>query len=91
MGDTGEDFEAFNAHKRAVRAKVEPGRLSYACDKLKDYRYSPGGDCLHIHLPRGVVTFWPYTGWFCGRKPYGKVKGRGIDNLMKQLKGVSNE
>ena len=86
MSDMGDDFKAMKEHNREIRDKVEPKRLAYACDKLKDYKYSPGGDCLHIHLPNGVVTFWPFTGWFQGRKPYGRIKGWGIANLLKNLK-----
>jgi len=88
MGDMGEAFNAMKEHKREIRNKKEPERLAYACERLMGYRYSPGGDCLHIHLPKGTVAFWPYTGWFQGRKPYGKIKGRGINKLMKELESI---
>ena len=85
MGDMGEAFEAIKEHNREIRAVKEPKRLAYACDQLKNYRYSPGGECLHIHINGSVITFWPFTGWFAGRKPYGRIKGRGIHNLLKEL------
>ena len=91
MSDMGDDFKSLNEHNREIRAKKEPKRLAHACDRLKDYRYSPGGDCLHIHLPKGTVAFWPYTGWFQGRKPYGHIKGRGIDNLMRELEKTNGK
>ena len=91
MGDTGDDFKAFKEHNKKIRMMKEPARLAYACDQLKDYRCSPGGDCLHIHLPRGIVTLWPFTGWFQGRKPYGQIRGRGIINLIKELESIKYE
>ena len=80
--------EAFADLRKQNRAEKEPKRLAYACDQLHKYRYSPGGDCLHIHINGSIITFWPFTGWFAGRKPYGKVKGRGIHNLLKELEKI---
>lgn len=87
MGDTGEAFKAFNEIKREERTKKEPQRFEYAMNKLRwlGIPRENLGDRIIVHLPKGQITFWPYTGWFCGQKPYGKIKGRGIEKLLKMM------
>jgi hypothetical protein len=85
MGDVGEAFEAMNEHKRKERKEKEPRRFEYAqkeLDKLLGHiRYIVHFDSIQIYVGKNRIDFWPFTGWFCGRKPIGKVKGRGINNL----------
>lgn len=94
MGDTGDDFKAFNEMKQYERARREPQRVKYAkycLTGLCDFRQD--GDVIVIEIGCGRIDFWPYTGWYCGRKPLlGKIKGRGIKNLVREVKEVlSNE
>ena len=90
MGDMAEDFKAFKAHKDEVRSSVEPSRVDYARKRLSELKNvsvsNTDGVVLLIKTEFGNVQFWPYTGWFCGMKPIGSIKGRGISNLLKQLK-----
>jgi len=92
MGDTGEAFEAMNEHKRKERAIKEPSRFEFAqkeLDKLLGgIRYIVHYDSMEIYVGKSRIDFWPFTGWFCGRKPLGKIKGRGINNLIIQLKQI---
>ena len=87
MGDTGEIFKAFNEMKAEQRAKKEPNRFKYACRKLDSigYEYEINEPEIIVKMPNGKITFWPFTGWFCGQKPYGNIKGRGIENLISKL------
>ena len=91
MGDTGDDFKLFNEIKAEERARKEPGRFDYAQKELIklgcDIRTV--GGILVIEVGCGRIDFWPYSGWFCGRKPLlGKVKGRGIKNLLEEIRKV---
>lgn len=93
MGDTGDAFKAYNEMKKEERDRKEPNRIENAVSLLNDAGYiisERTDDCdIVIHLQKGLIRFWAYTGWFCGKKPYGKIKGRGIYNLLKQLRGPS--
>lgn len=90
MGDTGDAFKAFNEIAAEWRAEKEPHRIQYACKKLSDLglKFQSDGCEIKIFLPNGTITLWPYTGWFCGQKPYGKIKGRGIKNLINELRKI---
>lgn len=87
MGDTGDAFKAYNEFKKEEISKKHPKRVAYAKNRLDELgiNYKTDGCSFLINLPKGTITFWAYTGWFCGQKPYGKIKGRGIDNLCKSI------
>lgn len=92
MGDVGETFQAYNESKRDHRNKVEPGRIGHALQKLVGLqdrglitKVSGSHDQIVVLLGDKRIDFWPYTGWFCGRKPIGNIKGRGIANLIKEI------
>ncbi len=66
--------------------ELQPKRIDYAIEQLKKY------DCAiaivsktHIEFFYGknLIKFYPYSGWFSGK---GIKDGRGIKNLLKQLK-----
>lgn len=68
------------------KALIQKERISYAIDQLGD-----AGIDVHFESKAEIrfmyngdeVKFFPYTGWFTGKS----VKdGRGITNLLKQLK-----
>jgi hypothetical protein len=91
MGDVGEAFEAMNEYKLKERAIKEPNRFKYAWDKLSSLNLTLGGKGeqeITIYLGKGNITLWVFTGWFCGNRPYGKIKGRGIENLLRQIKSI---
>lgn len=65
--------------------KLEPLRLDYAFNKLKNLGFDPyhDGKKITFYYNSGIVTLFPYSGWHTGKT----IKdGRGIDNLLKQLK-----
>ena len=40
-------------------------------------------NCIEFFYKGNLIKFFPYSGWHSGK---GIVDGRGIDNLLKQLK-----
>lgn len=92
MGDMGDDFKAFNEMKREERAATEPKRVDFALKELAKikatFSHFENSDIINIHTDKGQIDFWPYTGWFSGRRPIGKIRGRGINNLIKSLKNL---
>lgn len=92
MGDVGEAFEAMNEHKGKERELKEPSRFEYAKQELDKLGVSntKNGDFIIVKVKSGRIDFYPFTGWFCGRKPLGNIKGRGIVNLIASLKGFRN-
>lgn len=90
MGDVGETFQVFDDIKRENRAKKEPSRFKYAEEQLSKIpvTFMRDHDVIHIYHSKGQIDLWPFTGWFCGRKPLGNIKGRGIDNLIRKLKVI---
>jgi hypothetical protein len=92
MGDVGETFQVFNQIKKEERSKKEPSRFEFAIKSLQQLNvsYKKQVDSILIETKQGKVEFWPFTGWFCGRKPIGHLKGRGIGNLIASLKGNYN-
>lgn len=85
MGDMGEDYKAFKEYQAERRAETEPRRIAYVSRLLKEKGYNfeaKDGERIVIHLLQGTVTIWPYTGWFQGQKPYGKIKGRGVKTMF---------
>ncbi|HEY9874550.1 MAG TPA: hypothetical protein V6D12_14005 [Candidatus Obscuribacterales bacterium] len=88
MGDTGEAFEAYNEVKRKEREEKEPDRVKYALNELNKIhaQHIFKNDHIQIMLVDGIVEFWPFTGWYCGRRPLGNIKGRGIANLIRVIK-----
>ena len=90
MGDMGDYFKDYNEWKSEERAKKEQARFQYAADKLlvAKYQYHRHADRIIIYLGQGTITFYPFTGWFQGQKPYGHIKGRGIKNLISALAKV---
>jgi hypothetical protein len=91
MSDLSELYQTIKEHKKGVREKEEPNRFGYARDQLKGFVLKETSNAIVVTLPQGTVTFYPYTGWFQGQKPHGNVKGRGIRNLMKHLRSITNE
>lgn len=66
--------------------ELEPKRIEYAKGKIKELGFD-----IHNETPYSfcfffkgeAITFFPYSGWYTGKT----IKdGRGLDNLLKQLK-----
>lgn len=86
MGGTIAEYKTFMAERRA---RIEPQRISYARKQLSSldldisFEYRVASRCFIIMDGVSIIRYYPYTGWFTGKS----VKdGRGIHNLIKQLK-----
>ncbi len=68
--------------------KLQPERMEYAIREIEKLGYViEHKDMTKIQFifKDHYVTLYPYSGWHTGRS----IKdGRGIDNLLKQLKNV---
>ena len=65
---------------------LEPSRVDYATNKLLENGFMPtyeDGQKIEFMHNGCKVTLFPYTGWFSGKSVR---DGRGINNLLKQLK-----
>jgi len=86
-----EDYEDMVADKQEFRSHEEPRRIKYALEQLSKENYNVkimGNSRLDIILRQGTISMFPFTGWFAGRNPFGKIKGRGIKKLMKELEKI---
>lgn len=66
--------------------ELEPKRMAYALKalKAKGVEVTQVNDSkLEFEYGGGVISFWPYSGWHSGKTI---KEGRGIENLLKQLK-----
>lgn len=66
-------------------AKLQPVRIDFAIQMLEElgkYVEKTETTIYFIHN-KEMITFWPYSGWFSGK---GIKDGRGLQNLLKQLK-----
>jgi len=65
---------------------LQPKRMEYALLKLQELRFEPkqlGDSTIEFQYLGHRIRFYPYSGWHTGKS----IKdGRGIDNLLKQLK-----
>ncbi len=88
MSDLAESFREFKEIKDSIRNKKEPERIEFAIKQISRVwtNFSVVEDRMILRLPLGTITFYPFTGWFCGQKPYGKIKGRGINNLVAKIR-----
>lgn len=65
---------------------LEPQRMDYAVEKLAELNISAtriSDTELEFEWKRNVIKFFPYSGWHTGK---GIKDGRGLENLLKQLK-----
>lgn len=69
-------------------AELTPQRVEYALSQLKKLEgvsdiQARNDDCITFIYKKYQITFWAYSGWFSGK---GLIAGRGIQNLIDQLK-----
>lgn len=80
-----ETYEDYAVYKKEQRRAIEPKRMLYAIDRLSQKGFTPvvHGSYIEFEYKGSIVKFFPYTGWATGKT----IKdGRGINNLIKQLK-----
>lgn len=66
--------------------ELEPKRINHAIDKITSLGFKiivETNTMISFEFKNEVVFFYPYSGWHTGKS----IKdGRGINNLLKQLK-----
>ena len=77
----------YHEYRRKARIAKERYRLVNATNRITELGYTvkwvEQSKCLQFEHKGSMVRFFPYTGWFSGKT----VKdGRGLKNLLKQLK-----
>lgn len=69
------------------KLNLEPDRIVFANDKIKELGYitviSEELKYIQFVHNKHTILFFPYTGWASGK---GIKDGRGLNNLLKQLK-----
>lgn len=66
--------------------ELQPKRMQWAIDDLTDMGYEVevwGETELRFQYKGNIIRYWPYSGWVSGK---GITAGRGLNNLLKQLK-----
>lgn len=66
--------------------KLTPTRITYAIEKISElgiFVEKKDEKTLRFWWKNEIVTYYPYSGWHTGKSI---IDGRGIDNLLKQLK-----
>ena len=71
--------------------ELEPERIAYAKNKIEALGLeviAENFQSIKFIFKGGIVTFFPYSGWHSGKT----IKdGRGLINLLKQLKDEKTE
>jgi hypothetical protein len=68
------------------QAELEPKRMDAAVEKLAELNISATRTSdteLEFEWKGNTIKYWPYSGWHTGK---GIKDGRGLQNLLKQLK-----
>jgi hypothetical protein len=68
------------------QAELEPKRMDISIEKLAELNISAtriSDSELEFEWKGNTIKYWPYSGWHTGR---GIKDGRGLKNLLKQLK-----
>ena len=65
--------------------ELEPQRIEFAKQEIKKLGFSPivYDKKITFLFNDELITFFPYSGWASGK---GIIAGRGLNNLLKQLK-----
>lgn len=86
MGDMAEDFKALDQLSREKKQRNK--EYSTALLVERGIKFESRNDGLHlmIETAKGRVNFYPSTGLY-----YGAIEGRGVFNLLKELKGLNDE
>lgn len=83
---TGEYIGEGGGFPRSRKKEEEPRRLEYAKLKLSQLGFQIkeiNRGLIKFEFKGEMIKFYPYTGWATGKTI---TDGRGIDNLLKQIK-----
>lgn len=86
MSELAEDFKAFREHFREKRQSNKEKSTALLIENGIEFESRNDGVHLLIETSNGRVNFYPSTGLYNGA-----LSGRGVFNLLKELKGVKNE
>lgn len=71
---------------REREKKLEPERINFAVQQIQAIGLTiqeKNNKMIRFYFNSNLITLFPYSGWFSGK---GIKPGRGIKNLIKQLK-----
>lgn len=83
MSELGEIFKALRKGRRDQR---QPTRMEFAKSAIERLGYKVkevDSTTIMFEFCGEVIRVYPYTGWFTGKTV---TDGRGIKNLLKQIK-----
>jgi hypothetical protein len=87
MSEFAEYMKAFRDLRKTIKKQLNPKRMQFAKEQLLNVGVSIATETeteVQLWHKGEIVKLFPYTGWATGKS----IKdGRGLDNLIKQLKG----
>lgn len=83
MGDMVEDFNAYRDYFREKKQHNKDYSTNLLIENGINFESRNGGIHLMINTEKGRINFYPSTGLYNG-----VISGRGIRNLLKELKGI---
>jgi len=83
MGDTGDDFRAWDADKKAKKAANKEWSTQCLIDNQINFETKNGGAHLIIKTDKKAIDYWPSTGKWIVR---GGRTSRGVNGLVKFIK-----
>lgn len=86
MGDIGEDFKAYVQLCREKKQRNKEYSTALLVERGIKFESRNDGVHLMIETAKGRVNFYPSTGLYNGA-----VSGRGVFNLLKELKGIAKD
>lgn len=86
MSELAEDFKAFREYCREKRQSNLEKSTALLLEHGIQFESRNDGVHLMIATPKGRVNFYPSTGLYNGA-----LSGRGVFNLIEELKGIDHE
>lgn len=83
MGSMAEDFREYRRYIQSCRQNNKEKNIAYLLERGFKFESRNEGFHLMIETSKGRVNFYPSTGLYNGA-----VSGRGVFNLLKELKGI---
>lgn len=86
MGDMADIFKEHRRYAQGRRRENKEKSTALLVERGVKFESRNDGLHLMIETAKGRVNFYPSTGLF-----YGAIEGRGVFNLLKELKGLNDE
>ena len=83
MSEFAEDMKLFNQHFKEKKQRNREYSTALLIKEGIEFEIRNDGLHLMIETSKGRVNFYPSTGLYNGA-----INGRGVKNLLKELKGI---